>query len=128
MKTALGDLDGGLAAIEQSVRLSPIDPQLYSAHVCAAMAHFFAGRYEEAASRAAHAVSEQPKFAGGHRFLAASLAMSGRIEEARRAIQELARMAPSVRLSNAANWIIPYRPPEYAPRLLEALRLAGLPE
>jgi hypothetical protein len=54
--------------------------------------------------------------------------MSGRLDEARSVMAEGVRLAPDVRLSNVADWIAPYRRPEYAAQIIEAFRLAGLPE
>ena len=54
--------------------------------------------------------------------------MGGRLDEARRVMADLVRLAPRLRLSNKDDWMAPYRRPEYAVQLLEALRLAGMPE
>ena len=77
---------------------------------------------------AERAVSEQPRQVPSHRLLAAGLAMSGRLDAARSVMAEGVRLAPHVRLSNVADWIAPYRRPEYVARIIEAFRLAGLPE
>ena len=128
VKAWLGYPDAAIAHIEHSLRLSPLDPHRYTRHLSMATAHFFAGRYKEAASWAERAVSEQPRFSASYRYWAASLAMCGRLEEARRAVAGVVRLAPQTRLSNASHWMPRFRPPDYAPRMIQALRKAGLPE
>ena len=127
-KLFLGDPDGVIADIERATRLSPVDPFLYSFHMCTSAAHFFAGRYDEAVTWAERALSEHPGHSPSHRYLAAGLAMGGRLDEARRVMADLVRLAPRLRLSNKDDWMAPYRRPEYAVQLLEALRLAGMPD
>jgi adenylate cyclase len=128
IKLWLGDPDGAVACFARAERLSPRDPLRHSFHEGTAHAHFFAGRYVDAVAWAEQVVSEQPRLAPPHRLLAAGLAMSGRLDAARAAMAEGVRLAPHVRLSNVADWISPYRRPEYVARITEAFRLAGLPE
>jgi adenylate cyclase len=128
VKVYLGDPDGALADLARAARLSPVDPLFFAIHLNMAQAHFFAGRYDEAVAWAERAVSEQPRHPVSLRYLAAGLAMGGRLNEARRAMAEHVRLEPLVRISNADDWLPRYNRAEYAGRLLGALRLAGLPE
>jgi tetratricopeptide (TPR) repeat protein len=57
----------------------------------AAIAHFYAGRYDEARQLAEKVCRKQPSFLGAHRVAAASNACVGHLEDARRFI---ARAAP----------------------------------
>jgi adenylate cyclase len=127
IKLWLGDPDGALADFAHATRLSPLDPFI-SFHQGMAAAHFSAGRYHEAATWAERAVSELQRFPSAHRYLAAALAMVGRVEEARRTMAEHRRLEPHVRLSNANNWMVPYRRSEHGAQFLQGLRLAGMPE
>jgi predicted Zn-dependent protease len=93
-----------------------------------AQAHLLAGRYHDATECAARAVSDQPNASYAHRIHAATLALAGRLEEARRAMDEMRRLSPRMRLSEARDWMMPFRRPEDAARYTEGLRLAGMPE
>jgi adenylate cyclase len=128
MKLYLGNADGALTDFARAAQLSPVGPWLSGIHQGMAVAHFFAGRYEEAVAWAERAMSEAPRNPPGHRYLAAALAMVGRLDAARHAMAEHMRLEPQVRLSNAGDWMAPYRQAEHAARVLQGLRLAGMPE
>jgi TolB-like protein len=128
MKLWLGEPDGALADFARATRLSPLDPHISGFHQGIAAAHFSAGRYHEAVAWAERSVSELHGNPAAHRYLAAALAMAGRVDEARRTMAEHRRLEPHVRLSNANDWIAPYRQSEHGARFLRGLRLAGMPE
>ena len=92
-----------------------------------AMGHFFAGRNDDAALWAETVLREQPDHVGALRTLAASRAFAGRIEEARSAMSRIRQIDPTLRISNLADVLPPFRPEDFA-RYTEGLRLAGLPE
>jgi hypothetical protein len=54
------------------MRLSPLDPRVAAMRAGTAFAHFFLGRYDEAASWAAMALQDNPDFQAGLRATAAS--------------------------------------------------------
>ena len=109
------------------MRLSPIDRRM-SIHSATAHAHFFLGRYDEAASWAAMALQDRPDFQPGLRIAAASNAMAGRPEQARKAAARLRQLNPALRVSNLKDVLGPYRHAEYISRYEEGLRQAGLPD
>jgi tetratricopeptide (TPR) repeat protein len=92
-----------------------------------ALAHFVAGRYDEATEWATKAAREQPTFSGAIRNIAASSALSGRPDEAKKALARVRRLDPALRLSNLKDRVGPYRPEDFA-RFAQGMRLAGLPE
>ena len=92
-----------------------------------AMAHFFAGRNDDAALWAEMVLREQPDHAGALRTFAASCAFAGRIEDAQSAMSRMRQIDPTLRISNLADVLPPFRPEDFA-RYTEGLRLAGLPE
>jgi tetratricopeptide (TPR) repeat protein len=92
-----------------------------------AFAHFFAGRYDEAASWAEKALREQPSWIPALRTAAASYALSGREQEAQQTMARLRRLAPDIRVSRLKD-LMPLRRPEDLKRFTEGLRKAGLPE
>ncbi len=93
-----------------------------------ALAYFLQGKYDDAVACAERSVSEQPNFFPSRRILAYAYAMSGRLDEARRTLAAVVRERPQLRLSNAKDWMPPLRRPEDIERVVEGLRLAGMPE
>jgi tetratricopeptide (TPR) repeat protein len=93
-----------------------------------AHAHFFLGRYDEASSWAAMALQDNPDYQGGLRIAAASNAMAGQPEQARKALVRLRQLNPALRVSTLKDVLGPYRRAEDLSRYEEALRQAGLPE
>ena len=94
----LGDPAAAIASFERAIRLSPLDPLIFASLGGMAQAHLLAGRYHEATECAARAVSDQPNASYAHRIHAATLALAGRLEEARRAMDEMRRLSPRMRL------------------------------
>ena len=109
------------------MRLSPLDPLMFSMQQVTALAHFVAAQYDESSSWAERALREQPNSLASIRLLAASYALSGRQEEARKVMVQGCQLDPNLRISNLKDRVGPYRPDDFA-RYLGALRLAGLPE
>lgn len=88
-----------------------------------AWAHFFAGRYEESLGWAEAAVREQSNFLMAICLAAASAALAGRIEEARKTMARVRELNPRLSLSNLP---IP-RPADFS-KWSEGVKKAGLPE
>jgi tetratricopeptide (TPR) repeat protein len=93
----------------------------------AALAHVFAGRYDEAVSHAERALSERPNSHLALRAAATSNALSGRLEQARSFTARLRRIDPAFGVSNLRD-VTPLRRPEDRAKYAEGMRLAGLPE
>ena len=110
------------------MRLSPIDPSTYWMQEGMAHAHFFAGRHDEALSWAKMALRERRDSHAALRIAAASCALAGRDEEAKKLMARLREIDPLLRTSNLQNLLGPYRQPEYPAKFADALRKAGLPE
>jgi tetratricopeptide (TPR) repeat protein len=109
------------------MRLSPLDALMYNMQGGAALAHFLAGRNDQAAALAEEALRNQPAYLSALRILAASRALMGQPEEAQRAVARLCRVDPASRVSNLLDRI-PLRRPEDVGKFADALRQAGLPE
>jgi adenylate cyclase len=122
-----GRPEEALAAAERAQRGSPRDPERVMWFIGIMNAHFAAERYEEAVEAAEQAVLLQPNLYGGYAGLAYSLPHLGRIEEAREAVRNLHRVMPRMTLKSTARNPMFAREKDVA-RMLEALRLAGLPE
>jgi tetratricopeptide (TPR) repeat protein len=92
-----------------------------------AFAHFFAGRYDEAASWADRALREQPTWIPALRTAAASYALAGREQDARQMMARLRELAPEMQTSRLKD-LMPLRRPDDLNRFTEGLRKAGLPD
>ena len=128
VKVWLGEPDRAIEHFAQAMRLSPIDPGLVGMQQGTAHAHFFAGRYDEAVSWAKMALRELPDSHPALRIAAASCALTGRDEEAKKLTARLLEIDPALRISNFQNVLGPYRQPEHPAKYADALRRAGLPE
>ncbi|MBT1517183.1 winged helix-turn-helix domain-containing protein [Bradyrhizobium sp. SRL28] len=123
----LGEIDPAIEQFQVALRLSPLDPSIFTAHSGMAWAHFMAGRNDEASSWAAATIRRQPNFLAGYRIMMACHAMSGRVEEARKACMLALQLDPTLRISRIKD-VVPLRRAEDIERLAQAFRIAGLPE
>jgi adenylate cyclase len=124
----LGKPDVAIEHFARAMRLSPLDPFSHNMQLGTAHAHFFSSRYDEASSWAGKALREWPDSQTALRIAAASNALAGHMEEAKRVSATLNRLYPTLRVSNLKNALGPYRRPEDLARYEEGLRKAGLPE
>jgi adenylate cyclase len=81
--------DEAVGMIEKAIRFSPNDPNLHLFLHNLGMAHFVAGRYEEAADCARQAIAQRPEQPASQRLLAASCGHLGRLPEAREALRAM---------------------------------------
>jgi TolB-like protein/class 3 adenylate cyclase len=128
MKIWLGDPKLAIEHFARAMRLSPLGRWLVDIQSGIAHAHFFLGRYDEAASWAGSALQDNPDFQAGLRISAASNAIAGRPEEARETLVRLQRLNGALRVSNLKHVLGPYRRGEDLAGYEEGLRKAGLPE
>ena len=128
MKMCFGEHNTAIEHEARAMRLSPLDPGRWAWHFHTALAHFFAGRYDEAASEAEASLREQPNHHGALRVVAASNALAGKMEQARQAMLRIRHLDPALRLSNLADTMPPLRRSEDCQSWAEGLRKAGLPE
>jgi TolB-like protein len=122
-----GEPDNAIVRLAYAMRLSPLDSEMYRMQGGTALAHLFAGRYDEAAPWAEKALRDLPSFLIMLCVMAASRALGGRMDEARRAMGDLRRFDPSLRISGLKDWLQFHRP-EHLAVLSEGLRRAGLPD
>jgi tetratricopeptide (TPR) repeat protein len=123
-----GEPDLAIEHLARAMRLSPLDPFMFSMQGVTAFAHFFAGRYEEAVVWAEKAFWERPNILATLRIAAASNAFAGRLEEAQKAVARALELDPGMRLSNLKDRIGTFRRPQDYAKYAQALRQAGLPE
>ena len=122
----IGDPEETIRRVEEGLRLSPFDPLVFLAHTGLNLAHYVAGRYDEAARWGRKAAEQNPHYTANLRLLAASLAAAGSADEAREVGQSLLEADPTFKVGRfVAAYAI--RDPARRDRLAEHLRLAGLP-
>ncbi len=122
-----GDPDQALTHFDHSLRLSPIDDFAFRALTGQAFAQFFLGRPEEAISPAQRALTANPNFTACHRVLAAALGETGRLAEAGVVVQKLLGFYPALTVERFSSETR-FTNESQKQRLLDALRIAGLPE
>ncbi|KPH01015.1 CadC-family transcriptional regulator [Pseudomonas sp. RIT-PI-q] len=127
LRALRGETDAAIENLNHAVRLSPLDPEMFRMQVGMALAHFLAGHFDTAADWAEKALGNLPSLLAPVALVAASYALSGRMDKARWAMQRLQALDPSLRLCNLKDWMPIQRPEDFA-RFAEGLRLAGLPE
>jgi len=126
-RISLGKHDDAVERFARAMRLSPLDPEIFQMQTGTAMAHMFARRFDVACTWAEKARTELPNILRVSAFSAASYALAGRMDEARRAIAHARRIDSALRISNVEDWVVLRRPEDLA-TFVEGLRRAGLPE
>lgn len=119
-----GQSDQAIDCLELSLRLSPHDPMKPLFHTGISVAHYLASRYDESIAWAREAVRERSGFVAGWRILCASLAQSGRTDEAQNVLARLGELQPDLSI----DWIerhVPYTE-RTMPHFIEGMRKAGL--
>lgn len=127
VKAWLGEPEAVIERMTHAMRLSPRDSQLFNMQSAMAHAHFLAGRYTEALSWSEAAIREHPNFVLVNVWVAVNAALAGRPEVAEKAVARLRQLQPQLRLSDLME-MFPFRKPEHRAKLVEGLRLAGIPE
>jgi TolB-like protein len=122
-----GEPDVALDHAAHAMRLSPLDPSMFSLHGAMAYAHFLAGRYDMASSCAEKATRDNPTFLLAMCISAASNALAGRLEPAQKAMARALERSPDLRASNLIN-STPFRRAEDLATFAKGLRNAGLPD
>jgi adenylate cyclase len=120
-----GRYERAIELFERAMRLSPRDAFLYSftSGLCAAL--IFLERPHEAVRWGRETLALRPTYPTGMRMLASSLALSGRVDEARNIIADLLRVSPQACISNLTAAITST---PNAKVYVEGLRRAGYPE
>ena len=110
---------------EEAIRLSPLDPEMAFFLGGIAVAHYAVGRFAEAVRYTTEALRLRPGFQGAQRLRCASLAQSGRLEEARSFFATVQSQQPWL----SVEWIkvgVPYQTPALMEQYLDGMRKAGL--
>jgi adenylate cyclase len=116
-----------LSHFEESIRLSPRDPQLFLGHFGVGNAYFWLGEFARASESLRHSIALNPGFSWPHLLLTASLVQLERMDEARAALAGYFRTDPSAKTVAAVRAdAVAHGANE--PLFLDGLRRAGMPE
>ena len=113
------------AATQRAIRQSPRDPSSAIYYGVAAYAQFVGRNYQEAITLAREATRQRGDLTGAYRVLTVAAGMTGQIELAHSALQELRRSQPNISLA----WIatqLPWKHDADREHYLEGFRRAGL--
>jgi len=119
LRLLAGDPDIAIEHIAASQRLSP-RARIGWSLVAIGAAHFLSRRFAEAVPNLLLAIQEDPNYPAPYRFLAATYAHMGRLEEARDIVVRLRAITPATVPPNPQ-----FRKPEHRDLLLSGLRLAA---
>ncbi len=122
-----GDLEEGLAACRHAARSNPRDTRGSYLYNAIGQAYFMLGDYERAIEVSKEGLHQDPSRFGAILTLAGSNAYLGRKVDAKRHIDELLRLIPRYSLRALRKNPMFVRP-EHIDKLVEGMRLAGLPE
>ncbi len=123
----LGHLDEGLEACKVAIRSNPRDQRGTWVYDAIGHAHFFKGEYERAIEVSRKGLNMDPSLYGAWVTLACANAQLGRTKEARAAIDGLLNLIPRYTLS-ALEKNPMFIAPELVSKLIDSMRLAGLPK
>jgi TolB-like protein len=131
LRAYLGEIEVALDHLERSRRLNP--RIAFFQHVGFTVAHFVAGKYDEAVNWTAAGLSRYVAHVPLLRYRAASLGLLGRSDEARQVVQRMLAIVPDLTIARARRHVEiemknPYKKPSVVEAYYEGLRRAGLPE
>ena len=114
-----------IAPMDRAMRLDPHYPPIFLINYGNMYLHL--GRYDEAERYLNELIEKAPEFPVSYMFLAAVRAAAGDEAGARKAGVEILKRMPNATAS-ALGQQFPYAKPEHMERMVNGLRLAGLPE
>jgi TolB-like protein len=113
---------------ERALRLSPLDPFAFNTRIGIASVLAMRGLYESAAAVVGDVVAKHPQVTAHHRLLAAVSALAGDLVTARAMASKILAVHPDASIAAVKAGHPMRHLPHYFGKLVEGLRLAGLPE
>ena len=123
----IGETREARRRVDIGLRLSPYDAHVFFSYGLVGLASYAAGDWADAAQWGRRSMAANPRFVGNMRFLAASLAASGQLEEARAVGQALLQLNPNFRVRAFAEGHA-FKDPGQRRLFGDHLVMAGLPE
>lgn len=108
----LGHHEAAIEQLTRALRLSPLDSETYRTEGGMAFVHLFLGRYVEAVNWTTKGLAHRPGYVPMMRIVAAANALAGNFDDARRAMDEVLKLDPSMRISRLGERCTTYRRPE----------------
>jgi adenylate cyclase len=124
-----GQVEAAISALDTAIRLSPRDPFVTAFFGVRAGVRLLTGDYEAAVEDARRALRRSADSIWHQSVLASALALDGRREEARIALQNLLEVKPDFSPHEALAAFSPFNPEALRPRFktwCDGLRMAGL--
>lgn len=121
----IGDTAEARRRAEAALRLSPFDPHIFFTHCTLGITAYIDSDYETAVAWGRRCHAENPTYTANLRFLAASLAGNGQLEEARRISRALRSVEPQFEVQKFVESYA-LQDKKFTARLGEHLLLAGL--
>ena len=122
----LGRGDEAVRRVDNALELSPFDQFAFSFCTTRGLAAIVLDEPDDAVRWLDKALRANPRYRAAQRLQIGALALAGQIARARAQAAEFLAVDPQFRVSEFGRWY-PLRPP-HLERLLDALRLAGLPD
>jgi TolB-like protein/class 3 adenylate cyclase len=113
---------------ERAMALSPMDPLAFNVQLGVATALARSGQLDEATAIARQVIATNPEVVMSYRYLAAWAAMNGDLETAHRAARLLMQYQPQFTIERYCSLPFFRHTRDWADRVAQALKLAGLPE
>jgi len=123
----IGETREARRRIDIGLRLSPYDSHVFFSYGTVGVASYAAGDWDDAVLWGRRSMAANPRFVGNLRFLAASLAASGQLEEAHEVADALLKLNPTFRARAFAEGHA-FKDPDQRRRFGDHLVLAGLPQ
>jgi adenylate cyclase len=114
----------GRASLEKSIRLDPRDPMAQLNLLNVAISYFLSGEYDAAIEAAKRVIRAYPDYPMTYPWFVAALGQTGRIEEAKQALQGTTLIAPGA-FDLYVRSRAPWHRPEDLDHLIEGLSKAG---
>ena len=131
-KLFLGRADETEAHVQEALRLSPRDTSAFLWLTSVGAAKIFLGRYDEAVDWLRRSIEANRNNPLSHVFLAAALAVLGRLDEAQAAARAALALNPQLTIARFKVFFAPFNENQFnlAGRdlIIEGVRKAGVPE